>query len=181
MSPPQPLDESTKSSKRTDRVTILSLSTARASTARSQDGAGFDKAFGVSFDAPGQVRLIHLQPQDLPIVEVALSTPPHVHEFARLVAEIPNVKGVIAEQGEDGTSIHVTTFAENLSEDVRKRIYMTESDLMLRHPNFIFDFHLRREEDVRGVPLPISGKFYYAIWRFPDAEPAGASSTSGRE
>ena len=89
-----------------------------------------------------------------------------------------NVRGVIAETGEDQMSVHITTFAADLTEETRKQIYGIESALILEYPHVAFDFHLRRNEEISGSPTPVAGRFYYAIWGFPNAD-EGAAPKAG--
>lgn len=108
------------------------------------------------------------QPPRPRIVETAM-VPDCVHSFVKSVAKIPKVKCVVIEDGEAGT-IHITTFVESATEEVRNQIYAVEADTIHANPNLVFDFHTRRVEEVSGHPACIAGKHYYAIWGELDAE-----------
>jgi hypothetical protein len=124
----------------------------------------------------GKVHHVALQPQKVEFIEAAPPVPVYVHEFARRVATVKNVKGVIAETGEDQMSVHITTFASGLTEEIRSQIYKIESTLSLANPHVAFDFHLRRQEEVSGSPTPVTGKYYYAIWGFANGADEGSAS-----
>jgi hypothetical protein len=98
-----------------------------------------------------------------------VSVPTPVHAFVRSVAKIPMVKCVVVEDGEGG-SVHITTFVDGLTDELRNEIYAVEIETIQENPNQIFDFHVRRAEEVSGSPASISGKHYYAIWGDLDAD-----------
>lgn len=125
----------------------------------------------------GKLETVVLKPQVIPIV-AAPAVPPYVHEFARRAAKIVGVRGIVAETGEDQMSVHITTFATGLTDEIRAQIYQIESALILENPNVPFDFHLRRDEEASGTPTPVAGKYYYAIWGFRDAN-EGRTPSSG--
>lgn len=98
----------------------------------------------------------------------AVTAPACVHSFVRTVAQIPDVKCVVVEDGE-GHTVHITTFVEALTEEKRNQIYAVEADTIHANPNLVFDFHVRQAEEVSGNLASISGKHYYAIWGELDA------------
>jgi len=102
-------------------------------------------------------------------VETVASVPSAVHAFVRSVAKIPRVKCVVVEDGE-GRSVHITTFVEQVTDELRKNIYAVEVNTIQENPNHVFDFHVRNANEVSGKPESISGKHYYAIWGELDAE-----------
>jgi hypothetical protein len=126
-------------------------------------------------------RLSPVKVQTLVIETTSAPTvPAYIHDFAKTVSQIENVCRVIAEEGEDGRSIHVTTFANDLTDEIRTRIYDVEANFIEQHPDVIFDFHLRREEEATGAAVPVAAKYYYAVWGFRDANTGRAPKTSGR-
>lgn len=134
-------------------------------------------AFQIDWQAQKLMQVV-LQVQKFEPVKVQVA-PVYVHEFARRVATVKNVKGVIAETGEDQMSIHITTFATDLTDEIRSEIYKIESTLSLENPHVAFDFHLRRQEEVSGSPTPVTGKYYYAIWGFANGPDEGSASQAG--
>jgi hypothetical protein len=126
----------------------------------------------------GTIEEVPLKLQKEVVIESAPLAPVYVHEFAKRVAKIDCVRGVIAETGEDQQSVHVTTFASNLTEGIRNQIYRLEHEMILENPHVAFDFHLRRSEELTGSPAPIAGKYYYAVWGFRDAHAGPASQAS---
>jgi hypothetical protein len=99
----------------------------------------------------------------------AQPVPACVHSFVKAVAQVPAVKCVVIEDA-DSDSIHITTFVENITDAVRNQIYSVEAETIHANPNAVFDFHVRRAEEVLGSPASIAGKHYYAIWGELDAE-----------
>lgn len=126
----------------------------------------------------GSIEQVPLKAQEHEVVIESALAPLYVHEFAKRVAKIDCVRGVIAETGEDQQSVHITTFASDLTEDLRKQIYLLEHDMILQNPHVAFDFHLRRSEELTGSPAPIAGKYYYAVWGFQDAHAGSAPQAS---
>ena len=98
------------------------------------------------------------------------SVPPCVHGFVKTVAKVAGVRCVVVEEGENNT-IHITTFAEPLTEECREAVYAIEADLVQGNPNLMFDFHLRDADGSRNIAAAISGKHYFAIWGGVDADP----------
>lgn len=96
------------------------------------------------------------------------TAPVCVHSFVKAVARIPKVKCVIVEDGE-GHTVHITTFVEHPTDEIRNEIYTVEVETIRENPNLVFDFHVRHAEEVSGSPASISGKHYYAIWGDLDA------------
>src|SRR5437867_2395722 len=56
-----------------------------------------------------------------PVSVTLKPAPPCIHSFVRAVARVPGVKCVIVEEEEQNT-VHVTTFAAPLTDDVRERV-----------------------------------------------------------
>jgi len=141
------------------------------------DQVGTSSAFEHDWET-GKLEPVVIRPQPLTIIKAPVP-PPYVHDFARRAAAISNVKYVIAETGEDGMSVHITTFAERLTDEVRAQIYRLESAMITENPHVAFDFHLRRQEEAHGSPTQVTGKYYYAIWEFANAADAGTAPQAG--
>jgi hypothetical protein len=99
---------------------------------------------------------------------VTRSVPDCVHAFVRSVAKIAGVRCVVVEDGE-ANSIHITTFLERLSDDLRQQVYEIEGTTIRENPSAVFDFHVRGAEEVSGSLASIAGKHYYAVWGELDA------------
>jgi hypothetical protein len=136
-------------------------------------------AFSLNWETRS-VETVTLKTRQANVAEVAPMAPPYVHDFARQVATIKGVTGVIAETGDDQMSVHITTFAIGLTEEIRTEIYKLESTTILGNPHVAFDFHLRRQEELSGSPAPIAGKYYYAIWGFADVNKGSTSQAGSR-
>lgn len=94
--------------------------------------------------------------------------PPCVHDFVRAAAKIKGVQCIVVEEG-DLRTVHITTFAEPLTEEVEAEIYKAEVDLILANPNLRFDFHSRRAAEAKGGLKLSAGQHYFGIWGSLDA------------
>ncbi len=94
-------------------------------------------------------------------IPAPVAAPPAASDFVRAVAAVPGVKCAVVEQI-DNNVIHITTFAEPLTEEARERIYSIEAETIQCNPNSVFDFHVRSAKDVTGDFA--RGKHYFAVW-----------------
>jgi hypothetical protein len=111
---------------------------------------------------------------------VAYLTPPSVSKFTQLVAEIDGVRCIVAEDAE-GQIIHITTFANPLTDKSREAVYAAEASIIESHPDQVFDFHLRDAAQTEtGTPIPIPGQHFFAVWGALDEE-SGRTSEAGQK
>jgi len=99
--------------------------------------------------------------------------PPYVHDFVNAIRKIDHVKCIVAEDGEDITSLHVTTFAQQIDDELRDRVYEIEADIIENNPDVIFDFHLRRAEAAEPAASS-SLRHVFMIWGSLHATAVGA-------
>jgi hypothetical protein len=111
---------------------------------------------------------------------ISYLTPPAVSKFTEMVAEIDGVRCIVAEDAE-GQIIHITTFADPLTDKTRDAVYAAEASVIQSYPEQVFDFHLRDAAQTEtGTPIPIPGQRFFAIWGALDEE-SGRSSEAGEE
>jgi len=94
--------------------------------------------------------------------------PRYLHDFVNAVRKIDGVKCVIAEDGEDSVSVHISTFAERIDDQLRDHVYEAEADAIERNDKVMFDFHLRRIEDAAPATAG-STRHVFMIWGALDA------------
>ena len=100
------------------------------------------------------------------------TVPPCIHSFVRAVTKVTGVRCVVAEEGEQDT-VHLTTFADPLTEEARARVYAIEAETIKANSDYVFDFHLRRADEAKatgGTPAGIAGAHYFAVWGGIDAD-----------
>ncbi len=147
---------------------------------RTQDvgDAPASNAFNVDWEAH-RVEPFFPKPELVKRLIQTQGVPLYVHDFATRVSAIKNVCRVIGETGEDGMSVHITTFAKALTDDIRNQVYAIEADTIKRNPHVHFDFHLRGEEKKSGDVNPVTARYYYTVWGFSNADEGGVPDTSG--
>jgi hypothetical protein len=141
-----------------------------ANTEKSDDQLGLKWVWDIR---PGQSPQTSEPPTfRLPEVFNLSTLPPCVHEFVRTVANIPGVQCIVAEEAEHRT-VHLSTFADPLTEETERLIYQAEMDLIFSNPNLRFDFHTRRASEAKGE-LNLSARQhyfgYFGVWGSLDAK-----------
>ncbi|MEL6347320.1 MAG: hypothetical protein AAFV53_29660 [Myxococcota bacterium] len=102
-------------------------------------------------------------PEEEPIKIKAETASPSFHAFLQAVTPIEEVICVVLDAGEHNTS-HVTTFAENITDEVRDRVYDAEADAHSKQDT-TYDFHLREASDLKGAPLePPENGALFVTW-----------------
>jgi hypothetical protein len=85
----------------------------------------------------------------------------------RLVTALSSVSAVIAiiaDPIEDHKAIHITVFADKLTDDVRDTIYSAELAIIDEHKDMVFDFHVREAECVDERPLIPPAPYALVLW-----------------
>ena len=105
---------------------------------------------------------------------------PAIAEFANRVLSVKGVRCIVAEIVEDEEEvIHITTFAQGLSDATCKSVYALEGELIDSAPNLLFDFHLRKVADeIGGTPEPSGAELAFALWGSLDENSLRAPQTS---
>jgi hypothetical protein len=89
--------------------------------------------------------------------------PAFVNGFVKAAARIEGVRCIVFEKSEDGLSEHVTVFADAATD--HDSVYQLEMDTVAAHPDLLFDFHLRRSDEVTGTtPALAATSHYYVVW-----------------
>jgi hypothetical protein len=102
---------------------------------------------------------------DVEVHEMDGMVPVILDSFIGLLADVGAVVGVIAEQGRTRDEIHVTTFADQLTPEVREAVYEAERKMIESVPDRTFDFHLREpvvEDGERKVP---AAQYALLLWQ----------------
>jgi hypothetical protein len=121
-------------------------------------------------------RIMQVPPQN---VQVILRPPviwssghPSISEFVRKAALVAGVRCIVVEDV-DEKIIHLTTFADPVTEETQRSIYAIEAATIDAYPDLVFDFHLRvASETESGTPIAVPGQRFFAIWGNLDEKPA---------
>ena len=91
--------------------------------------------------------------------------PTIVSRFVEELRSCPQVLAVIVERGSNESDLHITTFAQSLTDDVREAVYSAERIAIDLFAPRTFNFHLRQPEVVGGQPLIPSATYETHLWR----------------
>jgi hypothetical protein len=90
--------------------------------------------------------------------------PAELLRFVHAVTGIEGVRCVVIEEFSEA-SLHITTFADPMTEDLRDRVYDAEIAAIEAAPALALDFHLRRADEVHsGTPSSVTGQHIFAVW-----------------
>lgn len=90
-----------------------------------------------------------------------------------LLSPLGEVLAMIAETIGDAGALHITVFADPVSEKTRETIYGGERELLDRFPDITFDFHLRQPERVDGEPMIPPAPQALVLWHRVDTDAHG--------
>jgi hypothetical protein len=106
---------------------------------------------------------------------------PAINDFVKRASGIDGVRCLVVEEV-DEKIVHLTTFADPVTEEVQQAVYAVEAAIIDTYPESVFDFHLRvASETESGTPVPVPGQRFFAIWGNLDEKSASSYQASRRK
>lgn len=90
-------------------------------------------------------------------------------QMIKALSGVLPVIAIIAEPIEDHQALHITVFADTLTDDVRDAIYSAELAIIDEHKDMAFDFHVRQADRVDGQPVVPPAPYALVLWHRTEA------------